>query len=489
MRHIYFSVVIFNVIPLYFLFSKFISRATSFGLASLLLLDVMAIPSISYNSIARWFFCLSIILMSIITLNKPRFLLRYLYSILAGFLFTLCVLSYPPLILAVIIFFGIIITYSIKIDLPKDSYYLLIGSFSLFTALSILFLYPYRAQIATNIAISHALGIHLKNLAACMAIARKIMELSLIPLLICIGCYITEKIAGKYLKNIPLLLSVLLAYSFALAHLNDPGISYVKLVSSLSFIGFFGYPLFSRDGTKSFIPIYLLNIIPLIFAGIITALSSANGYANIAVCISPGAIFALFMVYLKLQNQNAPARYFKGVFLLTVLVYSYLQFSTIYGEPFVTKLNTMIPDGPYKNIMTTKNKADFLHDISRDLGSKEIQKNKTMLCYYNFPACYLLAPLRNNAYSTWITNWFFSKETFDKMLQLVKQGTGEFFLDSRFIADVIVRYRPNDKAYSGTLAGNTLTLGYDPISIAKNRASYRLYKKAELYEIYIKNKN
>lgn len=144
-------------------------------------------------------------------------------------------------------------------------------------------------------------------------------------------------------------------------------------------------------------------------------------------------------------------------------------------------LSTRIKDGPYKYLYTTPEKEKFVYDFSESLECLPYTKEKTILCYYNFPACYLFTSLKMNFYSTWVMNWWMSKESFDKLLIYVKNG-----LNLHDFPDIVVGYKYNDKSYTGMIVGDSNTLNYDPITNMFGNDYFYSSTKTSDYEILIK---
>jgi hypothetical protein len=312
-----------------------------------------------------------------------------------------------------------------------------------------------------------------------LAVIEDILPLIGVP---CALLFIYKRISRQ--SNLLFCSVVFLILFFAILGNDIPGFQYSRFLSCVTFFGLFLYIFFKNDFAENYFPLFVFVFLPIIAAGFTTALTSANGYSNICVGISPAAIISILFIHEKLKANFASEKYFLALVFAASTIFLNISFRTIYNEKTVTQLTEQIKTGPYLGLFTTPEKAAFINLLSAELNRPEVRAKKTILCYYNFPAGYLFTPLRSNGYSTWVMSWFYSRPGFESLLNLVKIKQNKYFLDSENIADVIVRYRQNDPQFNGIPDGLEI---YDPITIMIKESNFTALSSNPLFEIYVKN--
>lgn len=482
-RHIYYLLLCLTSFTTYRLFIRYAPKSVSFALSSIFFVD-FSIPSISYNTMGRLLLVMGISLIAIIYTHKgQKIWAELLESALAGLILAVCFFSYITLIVPILITFA---SAFIFVKIKKDKFrsiLVVIGSFIVICIFFFLiFMFNKLNIIIIDLKMIEAMDIHSLNLADKFNRLVSISKLFLIPFTV----LIVYKFISKKLKKdstILFFIAIVAILTFSFVDFKNHAMQYAIFVTLLSFIGFIGFPLFYKKLSANFSLIYFIIITPLCIAGIMTGMTSANGYINICVGISPCAIFSLLILYLIFREISKSTCYFLITILICSLMYTFILFNTIYGEESFTSLTSKVNNGPYKGLYTTSDKAEFLEKIYIDLNDPVIKSEKTILCYYNFPAGYMFTSLKSNFYSTWIMNWWMSKQSFDKMLAL----NSERKINDGSSPDIIIRYKYNDAAYKGTTAGESSTLGYDPLvnlfKIDDNH--YSIFKKTNDYLILI----
>ena len=476
-RHFYFIVVSITAFTSFTLFKRFARNDISFVLASFFFLDVFAIPSVSYNTIGRLGFFNGAALLAIAYLDIKKN--SAWLSVLSGIALLISVLSYPPLVVPVFLLFSLAIAYGFyKSKQPRFSF-IAASVFSAGLLCSLMFFYPLRSDLMLSLQMMKTTSAHAASFQAKLKVIGEILPLIGVP---CALLFIYKRISHQ--SNLLFCSVVFLIFLFAMLGHDSPGFQYAIFLSYLAFFGLFLYIFFKNDFAENYFPLFVFVFLPVIAAGFTTALASANGYANICVGISPAAIISILFIHEKFKANFASEKYFLAVIFAASSIYITLLYTTIYNEKTVAQLTEQIKTGPYWGLFTTPDKAAFINLLSADLNRPEVRAKKTILSYYNFPAGYLFTPLRSNGYSTWVLSWFYSRPGFENLLNLVKIKQNKFFLDPENIADVIVRYHPNEVQYSGIPDGLKM---YDPITDIVKKSNYRAVSSNALFEIYVKN--
>jgi hypothetical protein len=144
--------------------------------------------------------------------------------------------------------------------------------------------------------------------------------------------------------------------------------------------------------------VLLLAWVPGAAAGVVTALSSANGPINVAIGFFPGLVATAVVLGLALRPVTA-ADFAPAAVLLSVGVA--LQYLSVYRDAGITNLTTAVGDGPYAGIFTTQAKHDFLTALDRDVTATTGDRCRIVF-YDAFPAGYLLGHGRPATNATWL---------------------------------------------------------------------------------------
>jgi hypothetical protein len=485
-RYIYFILVSLTSFTLYRTFIKLVPKIVGFILSTILFVDVFVIPSISYNTMGRFLLVMGVALIAQNYFTGENHKISRFRSILAGFILTLCFLSYITLIIPIIV--GSIIAIGYLYMQKKNIISLLIvitSSIITTTLFFIIFVIDKTSIHIINFKMVNIFNLYTLDFSSKYYRLLSIGKLFLVPLVVLvifkIICIIFKrKLATLFLIVIVIILLVPFSYKISLQG------QFSIFASILSFFGLIGYPLFYKDIAKEFAILYFLIMVPVALAGITTGLTSANGYTNILVGISPGTILSLLFIYLMLKDLDHGLQYFIVSISISVLIYIVILFNTVYSEPSFESLKFKVENGPYKGLYTTLEKTDFLEQIGKDLNEQKVISKQTLLCYYNFPAGYLFTNLKSDLYSTWITNWWMSKDSIVKMLELYNSKTN----NQEEIPDVVVRYLYNNDAYRGVTVGESSMIGFDPLVeyFKIYKENYYVFRKTSEYVIYLKIK-
>lgn len=166
--------------------------------------------------------------------------------------------------------------------------------------------------------------------------------------------------------------------------------------------------------------------------------------------------------------------------LIFVVVLVCFQFSSVYRDAPVSQLNHKAVDGPYGGIITTQDKVNFAEQISQDIASVSTNvSNGGLLALNDFPAAYLFSklPAATN------TAWFFSSDVPRNNTareDLVKRFQVQHDYPSIIIKLIMMPYDANGwRSYRG-----------EPNDKLNALASSSMYKPTVLrneYEIYVLN--
>lgn len=145
--------------------------------------------------------------------------------------------------------------------------------------------------------------------------------------------------------------------------------------------------------------------VPSLAAALTTAWTSANGAMNAGIGAIPAALATLIMLGQSARDGlKAPAGFAQAASFiiplaapLMLLVY---QMGFVYGEGKPTHLTACVQQGPYRGIWTTATKAELCSLLVRDVA-KYAKGPGRVLFYDFFPAGYLFSSKRSASPTTW----------------------------------------------------------------------------------------
>lgn len=172
-------------------------------------------------------------------------------------------------------------------------------------------------------------------------------------------------------------------------------------------------------------------IAPSMCAGAVAAWTSSNGPVAAGLGLFPaalasGVLLAMWAAELARPIQFRPLRAlvdFTPVVLLCTMTKLTLQEDAVYRDAPLTQLTAVVRDGPYKGLLTTPDRVQFLERITADI--LEHRASARTLFYYDFPAGYLIAARRPLVPSAWIFA-FEPRLTMDTQMFEARATSGDF---------------------------------------------------------------
>jgi hypothetical protein len=146
---------------------------------------------------------------------------------------------------------------------------------------------------------------------------------------------------------------------------------------------------------------------PSLIAGLCTAWTSSNGTIAAGLGLWPAALTGGFLLA-RWSSETAERTGLEAlqhiaqlapVSLLSCLLSYALDNASVYRDLPIDQLPARIPHGPYRGLWTTGQKAQYLDDLEKVLLPQ--RSSARLGCYYDFPACYLMADMRPSFASTW----------------------------------------------------------------------------------------
>ncbi len=151
---------------------------------------------------------------------------------------------------------------------------------------------------------------------------------------------------------------------------------------------------------------------PSFIGGIVTAWSSGNGAMNGAIGMFPAAVVSILLMIRALQlmpgcTRSLGVTQFGMMMCTPMLVLLPLLIGGsfyVYGESstLTSVLTERVAAGPYRGIKTTINKNSFINNFSNDLVPLVLPSD-TVLFFSDFPAGYLFANVHPATNSVWLS--------------------------------------------------------------------------------------
>jgi len=383
---------------LYLAFSLAVARVVFLGLrqnvgseAATLISTVVilfvpaAIPNLTYNTLSSLFFTAGIY----VTLRGSR-----PYRIVtAGVLHALAVVALPSYGFPVLVFTGVFV-YTLAGERKKIGYYflgLVLGVLSVLPAFghfhleNLTFASRYVGGTSRGL---QKIALVFRDLWDCLPL--KILLLPLIVAFPFVWKKRDPRIATIYFIIFPLLLWRDRTWTASLYFIFGLGIlapAFLKVIES---------DLFART-------LFFRAWIPAAAAAFIAAWTSTSLSINAGFGMLPGTLATLALAVLVARqlprvNEKVPQPH--TILLALVLITLAMYQSTLYREDPLLQLRHRISGGPFRGIYTSQEKATFLQRLTGDL--KEFSRPEGhILFYYQFPAGYLLTPMRPAATNAW----------------------------------------------------------------------------------------
>jgi F0F1-type ATP synthase assembly protein I len=168
------------------------------------------------------------------------------------------------------------------------------------------------------------------------------------------------------------------------------------------------YLLLFVGNDKKIQEIFYIGWLPSFISGILIAYTSGNGYVSAGLgMLSSTIVTTLFLIKaLKLaaKNNNLKIVIAYGetlATLLSVIILASSQYYLIsvpnltYRDADIYQLHTKIEFGPFRGLYTTQYKKKYLAEIYNDLNAMYQPGYRVVFYYNNFPAGYLLTPMRS----------------------------------------------------------------------------------------------
>lgn len=432
-----------------------------------------SIPSLSYNTLCSLLFLFSLFLTSIAVEKLTFYPNRNLFY--AGITLVLSTFSYPPMIIPSLLFSG---TLFIVLYLSRPK--VLNFKFFIFGAgLASVTLFLFLSQFGWKNIISSFE--HVRNFG--------IQGGSLMKILKILESAILETNLD-ILEGSAFLLCALILVLNKKFHYIIPTflISFVCIVQAPK------GPLFLPTYLAVLAPIFIwilkddesakrwgiLIWIPSMFAGLTTAFSSSNGFSNAMVgCLAAG-VLSIFLS-IKVHQRKCPSPTTRS-FLNAVIILAPLftcaryQYYSIYGEGYSLKsLNNRVTTGPFKGLLTSKPKFDFLNTFSTDM-SFVLKGKKSILIYDDFPAGYLFTNLTPVGPSI----WFYSDK---KSKPEIRTSYINYFKKLKRMPDIVVELKSSKWNFYDT----PVKVESDSLTNIFQKFGYTLLKEQEHYWIWKKS--
>lgn len=436
MRHLYFVFALLVAGSIFLVLRNIFKWQTALIISSATALFFpFNIPNLSYNTLGGGLFTAGCFFGLWLIWNRKN---PY-YLFISGLLHGLAIISYPTLLIPSALFILILLFLSPVKKMPAFLGFCTGGALVALLLLLPLFI---RAGTANLKAVfDHAVLIREANrgAGATYQISKVVSNLyhhypnKVLSLSVLTGMFIGFKIKPVFFKYI-LLLIPLLPVSLS-------GLDWVG--NSLVYISHYGLLafcfIFLLKDNKFAKQLFYYVWIPSFIAGMTVAWTSGNGFIMAGIGLFPASIITtvflviLFKKYL-LENSLIDSKLdmrlrhitnfrilgkslkllisgfsrflnYKRLYItVPILILSILvifQYSAVFRDDKITELNTRIKFGPYKGLYTTREKKEYLYDLSSDLALVT-QPDKKILFYNDFATGFLLTPMSPATNTVWL---------------------------------------------------------------------------------------
>lgn len=489
-RHLYFA---FNLLAASFVFlaiKNLVKGSTALLIALTCIVFIpFNIPSLSYNTLGSGFFTSGCFLGIWIILyrKKPT------YLFFAGICHSLAIFSYPILLLPSLIFIIIIFFFTPSFQKMRALLGYFFGQIPIALLVGKLILDAGVEKALVSFKYARSLG-YLSGWNKIISIVKALWifypyKVTLVLFLITLY-FILKVIKRTNFANVFLLFPLLpipIAYSGYIQHCGC--IFSMGYLFYYSILAPYLFSFLSRD--KKLKIILLIGWLPSFLAGLLTAYNSGNGYAN-AGLLMVGATISTTLILIKvcknlLQNNEKIRRDNRQLIapLLLVIILTLSQYSLpgvhhmVYLEADIQHLNNKIDSGPFRGLYTTKEKKDYLAELSAQLKAVSRPSQKVLFYNNNFPAGYLMTSMRSAInVSFWVDPKNYTREVRKLIISyLQKQLDKNNVIAVRIERLILWEYTTRNPSESDFVSQIIMESMPEKIADRKNFQIYRLNKE------------
>lgn len=403
-RHLYFFFMLFTAIIVYKAIKNFLDKDASLVISLTSLAFIyFNIPNLGYNTLGIGFFLAGCFLgiPAVLKERSPTFLFW------AGLCHGLASIAYPTMFVAST-FYALIVALLMQRKKLLSTISYCLGALTAAIPIMILIFLAGVDVFLFDLKFTNSIGVPGGGISKILSLIGffgnwffyKVIFAVFLLLILVISKF-KRNLAGYVLLFLPL--APLFFYRFGFyAFLSSAGyIFYYSLLAP--------YLLLFISQQKPARHLFYGVWVPSFIAGMLTGYTSNNGYIASVIGLVPGSIVTSIFLVMTLSGiflkGKLPGFLNRKLLLLPpVIVIAILlvfQYGSVYRDDNIMKLNTKVKDGPYWGLYTTKEKNDYLANLSEDIAL--LAKPHDKVFYYdNFPAGYLLTSLRPAGNTCWI---------------------------------------------------------------------------------------
>ncbi len=423
-----FNVAVASVV--YFVIRNHVDKLSALAIALIYVLFIpFSLPNLSYNTVGMGFFTAGSFLAV-----KYFYSQRSFWIVICAILLSLSVIAHASYLMPVFLLSLINIFWFVKRWLHRF-YFCISFVITIFFFLwvydisfkDIYFVFLYTRAINENIGNKYHISKILKIIFEIFRYG--FFNVGGISLFL---VFVFWKIYPSFLKVTSILIIVPLVYMGIRARTGGIGLAGLPLFVCCS--GSLVWWIMKRENeTKVW---FFLVYLPSLFAGIGLAFFSFNGILQAGTHMMPGAIASVLFTHVTCtkffhkETSEMCAKYLPltNLFLLCSVIL-YLIWNVVYMDEKPSLLKYRVTSGPFKGLMTSKYKVDFISSLSQDVLEYQ-NKNGRILFFPHFPAGYLISNMKPAFPLTWgcltlpsslCTNYFLEKNNSHDIAFWVKE--------------------------------------------------------------------
>lgn len=467
-RHLYFLMAMVTFAFSFLFWKNKTSTQISMLISCIPLLFIyLSIPSLSYNTMGSHFFGIAMY-SGLLSIQRQS---KWLIAI-SALAWSISIVSYPPMALGLFLFIlfyfkknkPLIVTQTLVFVICEGLFFIWLKSFGLENIKR-----SYILSSQANILGSPLLKLEQAWAAYKLGLPQAWIIGALLVLYVVIP-------ARRAIKNFIFLMLFIFAFLiFSQTHNLHPSPAHIYFATgALITLAYIIYTLIQKQSIASDIAFLGLSCFII---GLLALWTSSNSLYATALCFV--FCFQVF-VYLFTQYKNAKLAAVPLILILTSI--SYWSYISSYRDDEFKNLNTKIETGPYKGLITSQAKHDYLEIIQYDLSVLK-KKNNSILFYDNFPAGYLMTAMTPK------TPCLFMQ--YMPAAPLLRQYYANFYKDPDNLPDVVYDFKL--MFYTSTTvyplnSGND-NPSNDPMKdFFYKRVDYRLVASTDFYRIFIRQK-
>lgn len=360
------------------------------------------IPALGYNTLGYGLLTLALFLVYGAATSEKRKTPLFFFG---GLSFGFSVIAYPTMIIPFFLYCILLLIYLFKTRTAKRWLFFLLGSIAAAAPILIIMFSSGLENVLNFIGNLDYIGV---QGGGSEKIGEELSEWylhypnKLLTVLLAV-LLISVSLRKNSLYAFGLLFIPLLGYDFEAGSKIPPFQQSLNLINNYTVLALILFLLHIRD--KEMRRLFLLVVLPSLFAGLTFLWSSSNGFLAAGLGFFPAVLALSFLIVyvvhsLTIQRPIKQALSIAAPAIMLVF-FILLQNNSVYRDQPLDRLTAKVEFGPYKGLYTTKEKVSFMKTLDKDVETFAGDK-KSIYIYSHIPGAYLFSSAKPAGNTIWV---------------------------------------------------------------------------------------